>query len=63
MSQTKKWGEEDFWGLGFEWDPQWVLTDKQKELLREFERLTMEGGAKHNPQSKSWMEKVKEFFE
>ena len=39
------------------------LTDKQKELLRDFERLTMEGGAKHNPQSKSWMEKVKEFFE
>ena len=32
MSQTKKWGEEDFWGLGYEWDPQWVLTDKQKEL-------------------------------
>ena len=30
MSQTKKWGEEDFWGLGYEWDPQWVLTDKQK---------------------------------
>jgi len=32
MSQTKKWGEEDFWGLGFEWDPQWLLTDKQREL-------------------------------
>jgi len=30
MSQTKKWGDEDFWGLGYEWDPQWILTDKQK---------------------------------
>jgi molecular chaperone DnaJ len=39
------------------------LTDKQKELLREFERSTSEGGAKHSPQSKGWMDKVKDFFE
>jgi molecular chaperone DnaJ len=39
------------------------LTDKQKDLLREFERLTKEGGAKHSPQSKGWMDKVKDFFE
>jgi len=39
------------------------LTDKQKDLLKEFERLTVEGGAKHNPQSKGWMDKVKDFFE
>ncbi|PWF41336.1 molecular chaperone DnaJ [Massilia glaciei] len=39
------------------------LTDKQKELLKEFERLTVEGGAKHSPQSKGWMDKVKNFFE
>jgi molecular chaperone DnaJ len=39
------------------------LTDRQKELLREFDQLTTEGGAKHSPQSKSWMDKVKEFFE
>ncbi len=39
------------------------LTDKQKELLREFDRLTVEGGAKHSPQSKGWMDKVKDFFE
>ncbi len=39
------------------------LTDKQKDLLKEFERLTLEGGAKHNPQSKSWKDKVKDFFE
>ncbi len=39
------------------------LTDKQKDLLREFDQLTQAGGAKHSPQSKSWMDKVKEFFE
>lgn len=39
------------------------LTEKQKDLLREFEQLTVEGGPKHNPQSKSWMDKVKKFFE
>ncbi|HCN91399.1 MAG TPA: molecular chaperone DnaJ [Oxalobacteraceae bacterium] len=39
------------------------LTERQKELLRDLEHLTAEGGAKHNPQSKSWKDKVKEFFE
>lgn len=39
------------------------LNDKQKDLLREFDRLTTEGGAKHSPQSKGWMDKVKTFFE
>jgi molecular chaperone DnaJ len=39
------------------------LTDKQKELLREFEKSTAEGGAKHSPQSKTWRDKVKDFFE
>ena len=39
------------------------LTEKQKDLLREFEALTDAGGAKHSPQSKSWMGKVKDFFE
>ena len=39
------------------------LTEKQKDLLREFDRLTVEGGAKHSPQSKGWMDKVKDFFE
>ena len=29
---TKKWGKDDFWGLGFEWDPQWLLTPAQKKL-------------------------------
>jgi molecular chaperone DnaJ len=39
------------------------LTEKQKDILREFDRLTKEGGAKHSPQSKGWMDKVKDFFE
>ena len=38
------------------------LSDRQKELLQEFEQLTTEGGAKHSPQTKSWNDKVKEFF-
>jgi len=28
----KMWGAEPFWGLGYEWDPDWVLTDRQKDL-------------------------------
>ena len=28
----KMWGSEPFWGLGYEWDPDWLLTDRQKEL-------------------------------
>ena len=28
----KMWGADPFWGLGYEWDPDWVLTDRQKEL-------------------------------
>jgi molecular chaperone DnaJ len=39
------------------------LTERQKELLRELETLTAEGGAKHSPQTKTWKDKVKEFFE
>jgi alkylation response protein AidB-like acyl-CoA dehydrogenase len=34
MSQGKQWGKEEFFGLGYEFDPQWVLTDRQKELQR-----------------------------
>src|SRR3990170_7915791 len=28
----KMWGKEEFWGLGFEFDPQWLLNARQKEL-------------------------------
>jgi len=29
---AKKWGDEEFWGVGYEWDPQWLLTPSQREL-------------------------------
>ena len=38
------------------------LTSKQKELLREFGE-SMAGGQHHNPQSHSWLDGVKSFFE
>ena len=38
------------------------LTDRQKELLREFEQINEEDSARHSPRAKSWMNKVKEFF-
>src|SRR4051812_11131554 len=28
----KMWGSEPFWGLGSDWDPDWVLTPRQIEL-------------------------------
>jgi molecular chaperone DnaJ len=39
------------------------LTDRQKELLREFETISQGDTARHNPRSKGWFDKVKEFFE
>ena len=39
------------------------LTEKQKELLREFETSTQADSGKHSPRNKSWMNKVKDFFE
>lgn len=38
------------------------LTDEQKEILRQFELSLNEGGHRHSPQSKSWTDRVKEFF-
>ncbi|MEO8719084.1 MAG: molecular chaperone DnaJ [Burkholderiales bacterium] len=39
------------------------LTTRQKELLKEFEGISDQDVARHNPRGKSWYEKVKEFFE
>jgi molecular chaperone DnaJ len=39
------------------------LTARQKELLKEFEGISDKDVARHNPRSRSWYEKVKEFFE
>ncbi len=38
------------------------LTERQKELLREFETINAENSEHHNPRAKSWMDKVKDFF-
>lgn len=38
------------------------LTKRQKELLQEFDSVTREGGARHNPREQTWVEKVKGFF-
>jgi molecular chaperone DnaJ len=38
------------------------LSDKQRKLLQEFEAALEEGGERHSPQSKGWMDKVKDFF-
>ena len=32
MNDAKTWGSEQFWGLGYDWDPEWLLTSRQKEL-------------------------------
>jgi molecular chaperone DnaJ len=38
------------------------LTEKQKKLLREFDASLRDGGAKHSPQSKGFVDKMKGFF-
>ena len=36
MSSTemKYWGNRPFWGLSFDYDPQWFLTEEQKEIQK-----------------------------
>ncbi|MBM3574043.1 MAG: molecular chaperone DnaJ, partial [Alphaproteobacteria bacterium] len=38
------------------------LTDRQKELLHEFEEISQRDSPRHNPRAKGWMDKVKDFF-
>lgn len=38
------------------------LTERQKQLLQEFEQINSENHDHHNPKAKSWMDKVKQFF-
>ena len=38
------------------------LTERQKELLREFGDLSNDNADRHNPQAKGWMDKVRDFF-
>jgi len=39
------------------------LTDRQKELLREFEQIGEGDKATHNPRAKSFVDKLREFFD
>lgn len=39
------------------------LTERQKELLREFDDSVREGGDRHSPHSSTWLDGVKGFFE
>jgi molecular chaperone DnaJ len=39
------------------------LTERQRQLLREFDAITQEDSGRHNPRAKGWLDKVKEFFD
>jgi molecular chaperone DnaJ len=39
------------------------LSSRQKELLREFDESVQKAGKHHSPQSASWMDRVKSFFD
>jgi molecular chaperone DnaJ len=39
------------------------LTERQRQLLREFEAISQQDNGRHNPRAKGWLDKVKEFFE
>ena len=30
----KHWGGEPFWGLSYDWDPDWLLTERQQRAAR-----------------------------
>ena len=38
------------------------LTERQKELLREFEESASGNADRHNPKAQGWMDKVRDFF-
>ena len=38
------------------------LTERQKELLREFEEISSGNATRHNPKAQGWMDKVRDFF-
>ena len=39
------------------------LTERQRQLLREFDSISAADSARHNPRAKGWFDKVKEFFD
>lgn len=38
------------------------LTDRQKELLREFEEISQGNDGRNNPKAQGWLDRVKDFF-
>ena len=36
---SKKWGKNDYWGIGPEYDPNFLLTEGQKKLLDQLMEL------------------------
>ncbi|PKO84279.1 MAG: molecular chaperone DnaJ [Betaproteobacteria bacterium HGW-Betaproteobacteria-11] len=38
------------------------LTERQKELLREFDEISRGNTGRHHPKAQGWMDKVKDFF-
>lgn len=38
------------------------LNRKQKDILREFDRMLKEGGERHTPRESSWSDRMKSFF-
>ena len=38
------------------------LTDRQKELLREFEEISQGNAGRNNPKAQGWLDRVKDFF-
>ena len=37
--EEKTWGKRPFWGVSFDYDPQWLLDDEQKKLQRQLIQL------------------------
>jgi molecular chaperone DnaJ len=38
------------------------LSQAQKDILKQFDQSLQSGGAKHSPQQKGWLDRVKDFF-
>lgn len=39
LDRTKQWGGKPYLGLGFDFDPQWYLTDEQRDLQERLIRV------------------------
>ena len=38
------------------------LTDRQKELLQEFEEISKGNAQRHSPRAQGWLDRVRDFF-